>query len=83
MAEAACKLFEADVGLGVTGVAGPSEQDGQPVGTVFMGVTLDGDTQCVKVRLPGARDQVREFATISLLDMLRRRLLDRELPPGG
>jgi len=83
MAEAACKLLEADVGLGVTGVAGPAEQDGQPVGTVFLGVSIDGLTQCVKVRLPGARDQVRQFATISLLDLLRRLLLDRELPAGA
>jgi nicotinamide-nucleotide amidase len=82
MAEAACKLLEADVGLGVTGVAGPAEQDGQPVGTVIMGVTLDGDTQVVRVRLPGMRDQVRQFATISLMDFLRRRLLARELPAG-
>src|SRR5438270_1857151 len=79
MAEAVCKLLEADVGLGVTGVAGPAEQDGQPVGTVIMGVTLDGDTQVVRVRLPGMRDQVRQFATISLMDFLRRRLLAREL----
>src|SRR5207248_3735660 len=82
MAEAACKLLEADVGLGVTGVAGPAEQDGQPVGTVFLAATLDGDTQCVHVRLSGMRDQVRQFATISLLDFLRRRLLARELPLG-
>ena len=82
MAEAVCKLLDADVGLGVTGVAGPADQDGQPVGTVFMAVTLDGDTQCVQVRLPGMRDQVRQFATISLLDFLRRRLLARELPAG-
>ena len=83
MAEAVCKLLDADVGLGVTGVAGPAEQDGQPVGTVFLAVTLDGDTQCVQVRLPGMRDQVRQFATISLLDFLRRRLLARELPAGA
>ena len=83
MAEAACKLLEADVGLGVTGVAGPAEQDGQPVGTVFLGVSIDGLTQCVKVRLPGARDQVRQFATISLLDLLRRLLLERQLPAGA
>jgi nicotinamide-nucleotide amidase len=83
MAEAAGKLLEADVGLGVTGVAGPAEQDGQPVGTVFLAVTVDGDTQCVKVRLPGMRDQVRQFATISLLDLLRRRLLARDLPAGA
>jgi nicotinamide-nucleotide amidase len=80
MAEGAAKVLGADVGIGVTGVAGPTEQDGQPVGTVFMAVTLDGDTQCVNIRLPGARDQVRQFACISLLDFLRRRLLARELP---
>src|SRR5437660_427898 len=34
MAEAAAKLLGADVGIGVTGVAGPTEQAGQPVGTV-------------------------------------------------
>ena len=83
MAEAACKLLEADVGLGVTGVAGPAEQDGEPVGTVFLAISIDGHTQCVKVRLPGARDQVRQFATISLLDLLRRALLERELPVGA
>jgi nicotinamide-nucleotide amidase len=82
MAEGAAKVLGADVGIGVTGVAGPAEQEGQPVGTVFMAVTLDGDTQCVNVRLPGARDQVRQFACISLLDFLRRRLLARELPAG-
>ena len=82
MAEGACKVLESDVGLGVTGVAGPAEQDGQPVGTVFLAASVDGDTQCVQVRLPGVRDQVRQFATISLLDLLRRRLLARGLPVG-
>jgi len=83
MAEGAAKVLGADVGIGVTGVAGPAEQEGQPVGTVFMAVTLDGDTQCVQVRLPGTRDQVRQFACISLLDFLRRRLLAREQPVGA
>ncbi|MBV8160003.1 MAG: competence/damage-inducible protein A [Acidimicrobiia bacterium] len=80
MAEGAAKVLGSDVGIGVTGVAGPAEQEGQPVGTVFMAVTLDGDTQCASVRLPGQRDQVRQFSCISLLDFLRRRLLARELP---
>src|SRR5262249_58776883 len=35
LAEAARRTFDADVGLGVTGVAGPEEQDGEPAGTVF------------------------------------------------
>ncbi len=83
MAEAACKVLGADVGISVTGVAGPDEQDGKPVGTVYMGTTVDGDTQCAHARLPGQRDQVRQFACISLLDLLRRRLLARELPANA
>ena len=78
MAEGACKLLGADVGLSATGVAGPAEQDGQPVGTVYFGVRLDGFTDVVSTRLPGDRDRIRQYATISLLDVLRRRLLDRD-----
>jgi nicotinamide-nucleotide amidase len=77
MAEGARKVLGADVGLSVTGVAGPAEQDGQPVGTVFLGVALDDDADAVHVQLPGDRERIRQYATISLLDVLRRRLLDR------
>ena len=69
-----------DVGLSVTGVAGPAEQDGQPVGTVFFGVAIDGETEVAHVRLPGDRPRIRQYATISLLDMLRRKLLERRAP---
>jgi nicotinamide-nucleotide amidase len=77
MATGAARVLGADVGLAVTGVAGPTEQDGQPVGTVWMGLALDGQAEATQVRLPGDRDRVRQFATISLLDLLRRRLLAR------
>ena len=78
MAEGARKVLGADVGLAVTGVAGPAEQEGRPVGTVFFGLAIgDGPAEAVEVRLPGSRDLVRQFATISLLDLLRRRLLQR------
>jgi nicotinamide-nucleotide amidase len=77
MAVGVARVLGADVGLAVTGVAGPTEQDGQPVGTVWMGLSLDGHVQAATVRLPGDRDRVRQFATISLLDLLRRRLLTR------
>jgi nicotinamide-nucleotide amidase len=77
MADGARKVLGADIGLAVTGVAGPAEQDGQPVGTVFFGLSMDGTTEGSQVRLPGDRDRVRvrQFATISLLDTLRRKLL--------
>ena len=76
MAEGACKVLEADVGLSITGVAGPVEQEGKPVGTTFFGVCLDGRTDVTHSQLPGDRERVRQFAVISVLDLLRRRLLD-------
>ncbi|MBW3557615.1 MAG: nicotinamide-nucleotide amidohydrolase family protein, partial [Actinobacteria bacterium] len=77
MALGARKVLGADVGIAVTGVAGPAEQDGQPPGTVFCGVALPGDDQGTSrlLKLPGDRERVRQFAAISLLDLLRKQLL--------
>jgi nicotinamide-nucleotide amidase len=75
MAAGVRKLLKADVGLGITGVAGPEEQEGQPVGTVFCGWAIGDDIDAIRVQLPGDRKRVRDFATITLLDLLRRRLL--------
>jgi nicotinamide-nucleotide amidase len=80
MASGVAKLLGADVGLSTTGVAGPTEQEGQPVGTVFFGYCIDGVTTTAHVRLPGDREQIRQFATISLLNELRLRLLERPAP---
>jgi nicotinamide-nucleotide amidase len=77
MAEGACRVMDADVGLALTGVAGPTEQDGQPVGTLFVGLCIDGACEAAHLRLPGDRDQMRQFAVISSLNMMRLRLLER------
>ena len=71
------KLLGADVGISVTGVAGPADQDGQPPGTVYIGLALPGDddADARKLTLPGDRERVRQFSAISLLDALRHRLL--------
>jgi nicotinamide-nucleotide amidase len=45
MAEHVTRLFDAKVGLAVSGVAGPGPQDGQPPGAVWMAVHVDGRTQ--------------------------------------
>lgn len=77
MAVGACRVLGTSVGLGITGVAGPATQDDQPSGTVFAGVCLpDREPEAVRLRLPGDRDRVRQMATISVLDVLRQRLLD-------
>ncbi|MCP5024830.1 MAG: competence/damage-inducible protein A [Actinomycetia bacterium] len=76
MADAARRVLGADVGVGITGVAGPDEREGQPVGTVHLGFSLDGRVDSVSARLPGDRERIRQFSAITILDQLRRHLLD-------
>jgi nicotinamide-nucleotide amidase len=82
MARGACKALRADVGIGLTGVAGPTSQDDQPVGTVFMAVADQEGVDVREVHFPGDRQHVRQFSVISVLDMLRRRLLAGAGRPG-
>jgi nicotinamide-nucleotide amidase len=75
MAEGAARVTGADVGLGITGVAGPDEQEGVAPGTVFVGLSLPGQpTQTRQLRVPGDRERVRQYGAISALDLLRRAL---------
>ena len=77
------KLLNADIGLSLTGVAGPTEQDGQPVGTVFVGLAGalaagdNGEPEVTQLALRGERRVIRERAGTYALDLLRRRLLER------
>ena len=76
MAQGACRVLGSDVGLSLTGVAGPTEQEGQAVGTVCVGIALPGEPAfATTLRMPGQRDQMRQMSVISALDVLRRRLL--------
>ncbi len=75
MAEGACRVLGSDVGLSITGVAGPDAQDDQPPGTVFVGLARPGHpTLSLGFNVPGDRDRVRQYATIAALDLLRRTL---------
>jgi nicotinamide-nucleotide amidase len=75
MAEGARRVLGSDIGLAITGVAGPDEQDGRSPGTVFVGIAMgDDDVDALELHLPGDRERVRQYATISALDVLRRRL---------
>ncbi len=81
MAEGVRKVLDSDIGIAVTGVAGPGQQEGQPVGTVFGGIALPwAETEAVEFHLSGDRKRVREFACINVLDVLRRRLLVAPAP---
>jgi nicotinamide-nucleotide amidase len=75
MAEGARRALGADVGLASTGVAGPAEQEGQPAGTVFLGLAMDGANEAQQVKLPGDRQRIRQYAVISAVNLLRKRLM--------
>lgn len=74
LAEGARSRLGADWGIGVTGVAGPDEQEGQPVGTVFIAVAGPVGHQVQSRRLPGDRERIRLWTVASALDLLRRTL---------
>jgi nicotinamide-nucleotide amidase len=75
MADGARRVLGADVGLSITGVAGPAEQDGRAPGTVFVGLARPGRTsEAFAFSVPGDRARVRQYATIAALDLLRRAL---------
>jgi nicotinamide-nucleotide amidase len=81
MAEGVRRVTRADVGLGITGVAGPDPQEGVAPGTVFVGLALpDGTVDSRELRVPGDRERVRQYGSISALDLLRRALLTLPSP---
>jgi nicotinamide-nucleotide amidase len=72
MARGVKKTLHSSVGLALTGVAGPAEQEGQPVGTLWVGVCLaDGSEYSQHFRLATARDQMRQMSVITALNYLR------------
>lgn len=72
LAEGAASKLGADLGIAATGVAGPSEQEGKPPGTIFVGATFGGRTEVRQVRGYGDRENVRAIAATAALDLGRR-----------
>jgi nicotinamide-nucleotide amidase len=66
----------ATIGVGVTGIAGPTgATDKKPVGLVYFAVTDGQTTDAVERTFRGDRARVREWASTQALDMLRKRLM--------
>jgi nicotinamide-nucleotide amidase len=76
MAEGVRRVLRSDIGLGITGVAGPAVQEGRPPGTVCVGLALPNRLPVVReLTLPGDRARVRQYSAITALDLLRRELV--------
>jgi nicotinamide-nucleotide amidase len=72
MAAGVRATFGADVGVSVTGVAGPGPAGGVDQGTVCIGVEGPGGARTTTIRLPGDRERVRRYgATAALHQVLR------------
>jgi nicotinamide-nucleotide amidase len=70
-----------DIGVGITGIAGPtggSEQ--KPVGTVCIAVAAE-ETRVRTLRFPGTRELVKVFSAATAIDMVRRLLIDAGTDP--
>lgn len=80
MAEGVKKLTGSDYAVATTGLAGPGGDDQNPEGTVWIGVTGPHKTVTVKRILNGSRiANIRQFSTISLKELKRMLIIDKEL----
>jgi nicotinamide-nucleotide amidase len=74
LAVGARERLGATYGIGATGVAGPSEQEGQPVGTVHLAVSGPEGAAVRSLRIPGDRERVRLLTVSAALELLRKHL---------
>ena len=82
MADGALARFHADLGIGITGIAGPDGgTEAKPVGYVCVCVkAADGNTIARDPVLPGNRAEIRDRSTTLAMHLLRRLLLGEEFP---
>jgi nicotinamide-nucleotide amidase len=74
MATGAAQLLGADVAVGVTGVGGPDEQDGEPPGTVWMGLHHGGSTDTRLFNFSGEPPEVVDATVRAALSWLSNHL---------
>jgi competence/damage-inducible protein CinA C-terminal domain len=76
MATGIKKKASADIGVGITGIAGPTgATPGKPVGLVYLAVAEQGRVRMKKCRFRGSRTDVKNFSANTALDMVRLTLL--------
>jgi len=76
MAQGARERFKTDLGVSVTGIAGPGGgSDKKPVGLVYIGLAYEGGAESKELRLWGDRLKIRNIASVNALDLVRRHIL--------
>ncbi|NNC80503.1 MAG: competence/damage-inducible protein A [Acidimicrobiales bacterium] len=78
MALGVCQNLGVDVSVATTGVAGPGPWEGIPPGTIWVATCVDGVPESTLLRYNNTdRTRTRQYTTITVLNLLRRRLLER------
>ena len=78
MARGVRELFGTDIGISISGIAGPGGGTAEkPVGTVWFGFShVSSGTFCEKRNFTGTRDEIKNFAASTAIDMVRKFCLD-------
>ncbi|MDI6735304.1 MAG: nicotinamide-nucleotide amidohydrolase family protein [bacterium] len=76
MAKQIAQMMQADIGVGITGYAGPEgNANGDDIGLVYIGVSSNDNFNILEFRFGGEREEIKEKAVYAALDMVRRGLL--------
>ncbi|MCM8779022.1 MAG: competence/damage-inducible protein A [Candidatus Omnitrophica bacterium] len=76
MAKNVRKMAKADIGIGVTGIAGPKGgSSDKPVGLVYIGISTENKTEVKEYRFSGERFVIKLKASQEALDIVRKKLL--------
>lgn len=78
MVSGVCRKTQADIGIAVTGIAGPDGGSAEkPVGLVWAALSLRGDMLTRKFQFAGERNAIRQRSVVYIIDWLRRELIKR------
>ncbi len=76
MAEGIRRVAGTDLGLSVTGIAGPDGgTEEKPVGLVYIALAHKAGTHCKELKLAGSRKRIRNMTVLNAFDMIRRLLI--------
>lgn len=74
MAEGVREESKTDLGIGVTGIAGPTSVSGKPVGLVYIALAYDKGNICKEFKFKGDRKEIKEKASTEALKLLKEYL---------